>query len=277
MKHAQEPWKLTHDDGGRDCLALRDKDGHIVADIYGAENASRILACVNAGKIVTTEDLERYYNTGAGIDEALEEASLQDHLKAVQQRNQLQATIGQIADELALEDHERGAGQILSALMRLKSGKTSVAVPEVLELDVFSNSHDEGYVNGWNACRDELLATVPEQGSLGLDVPEEVLKDAARWKIIKQLASEDGGQALSILIMYCGLTECDTVALDAAIDKVIAENAAASKPEGVMHDRSLPASRRAGDPHPTVRYSPRRHQPRLLFLRRGHDAMPHGA
>lgn len=167
MKHAQEPWQLTHDDGGRDHPALRDKDGHIVADIHGAENARRILACVNACKIVTTEELERYYNTGAGIDEALEEASLKDHLKAVQQRNHLQATIGQIADELALEDHERGGGQILSALMRLKSGKTSVVVPEALKLDVFSNSHDEGYVNGWNACRAELLAAaLPGNGPL---------------------------------------------------------------------------------------------------------------
>lgn len=38
-----------------------------------------------------------------------------------------------------------------------------VTVPEALQLDVFSNSHDEGYVNGWNACRAELLTTTPVQ------------------------------------------------------------------------------------------------------------------
>ncbi|EEG08197.1 hypothetical protein [Pseudogulbenkiania ferrooxidans] len=94
--------------------------------------------------------------------------------------------------------------------------------------------------SGWSLADDQSgtviteLATLavqpatptPEQAQLGLDVPDAVLKDAARWQIIKQLASENGGQALSILVMYCGLTECDTAALDAAIDKVIAENAA---------------------------------------------------
>ncbi|WP_227105194.1 hypothetical protein [Chromobacterium rhizoryzae] len=55
--------------------------------------ARRVAAAWNACKSVATEDLERYYETGAGIDEALEEAGLQDHLKAVQQRDLLLAAL----------------------------------------------------------------------------------------------------------------------------------------------------------------------------------------
>lgn len=157
MGNTQISWELTHDEGGLVAPVLRNKDGQIIAD------TRRILACLHACEIVSTEDLERYYNTGRSIDEALEEAGLQDHLKAVQAVNRLQTTLGQIADVLALEDHERCAEKILAALMRLKVSKPSLAIPEALELDVFSNSHDEGYVNGFNACRAELLANQTAQ------------------------------------------------------------------------------------------------------------------
>ncbi|WP_024303352.1 hypothetical protein [Pseudogulbenkiania sp. MAI-1] len=89
----------------------------------------------------------------------------------------------------------------------------------------------EGQASGITPERwGRILAAIENPEPPATAVPDDVAKDAARWQIIKQLASEDGGQALSILVMYCGLTECDTVALDAAIDKVIAENA--SKPKG---------------------------------------------
>jgi len=67
------------------------------------------------------------------------------------------------------------------------------------------------------------------QHELNLPVPDDVLKDAARWKFIKQIASEDGGKALSVLVMYCGLTECDTDELDSAIDKAMHEAADAEQ------------------------------------------------
>jgi hypothetical protein len=48
MSSSPEPWKLSFDDGGPEGPALRDSQGHIVADIWGAENGRRIVACVNA-------------------------------------------------------------------------------------------------------------------------------------------------------------------------------------------------------------------------------------
>lgn len=60
----------------------------------------RIAACLNACKSVSTEDLERYYETGAGIDEALEEAGLQAHIKAIQQCDQLLAALVKARREL---------------------------------------------------------------------------------------------------------------------------------------------------------------------------------
>lgn len=96
-----------------------------IAGPTGEENARRIVACVNACAGINTEDLERYYNAGGGIDEALEEASLCAHVKAVQQRDELLkarqvlgaevATLRQQCDELLealhlalpfVEDHE---------------------------------------------------------------------------------------------------------------------------------------------------------------------------
>ncbi len=66
------------------------------------ENLRRLCACWNACQSVSTEDLERYYNTGGGIDEALQEASLRSHVLAVQQRDELLKTLRHI--ELAAMD-----------------------------------------------------------------------------------------------------------------------------------------------------------------------------
>lgn len=55
--------------------------------------ARRIAASLNACEGVPTEDLERYYNTGAGIDKAMEEASLRDQLAVQKQRDQLLAAL----------------------------------------------------------------------------------------------------------------------------------------------------------------------------------------
>lgn len=56
--HQPEPWKLTFDDGGPEDPALRDKEGVIIADVYGSANGRRIVACVNACKGIQNEVLE---------------------------------------------------------------------------------------------------------------------------------------------------------------------------------------------------------------------------
>jgi hypothetical protein len=61
--------------------------GHSVDTIIA--NARRLAACWNACDGISTDDLEQYYGCQGGIDAALEEASLQDHLSAVVQRNEL--------------------------------------------------------------------------------------------------------------------------------------------------------------------------------------------
>ena len=54
-------------------------------------NARRLAACWNACDGIPTETLERYYGDQGGIDAALEEASLRDHAKAVQERDDLKS------------------------------------------------------------------------------------------------------------------------------------------------------------------------------------------
>lgn len=53
-----EPLALTFDDGGPENPALRDKDGEVIADVFGAEKGRRIVACVNACAGIDTEALE---------------------------------------------------------------------------------------------------------------------------------------------------------------------------------------------------------------------------
>jgi len=76
-----------------------DADGDEIARELFGEHARRIVACVNACAGISTEDLERHYNAGGGIDEAMEEASLQDHVIAVQQRGELLALVRRISDQ----------------------------------------------------------------------------------------------------------------------------------------------------------------------------------
>lgn len=65
------------------------------------QHERRIAACLNACQSVSTEDLERYYETGAGIDEALEEASLRNQIKTAQEKDQLLAATQKIMARLA--------------------------------------------------------------------------------------------------------------------------------------------------------------------------------
>lgn len=60
-----------------------------VADAMDEMTARRIAACWNACEGIPTDTLERYYGDQGGIDAALDEASLRDHTKAIQQRDQM--------------------------------------------------------------------------------------------------------------------------------------------------------------------------------------------
>ena len=63
---SKEPWQLTFDDGGPENPALRDADGYIIADVYGAHHGRRIVACINACTGVPTEALQSWINPPAG-------------------------------------------------------------------------------------------------------------------------------------------------------------------------------------------------------------------
>ncbi len=99
-KHTLGPLELYQVGDSIECLCPADENGQSIltiveegftkfAAVYNDADARRIVACWNACKGISTEDLERYYNTGGGIDEALQEASLRSHVLAVQQRDEL--------------------------------------------------------------------------------------------------------------------------------------------------------------------------------------------
>ena len=79
-----------------------------------AANARRLVACWNACEDISTEDLEHYYNAGGGIDEALEEACLQDHALVVQQRNLLLLALWKIAQTKNIESTHIVAHEAIS-------------------------------------------------------------------------------------------------------------------------------------------------------------------
>lgn len=64
--HQPEPWKLTFDDGGPENPALRDREGVIIADVYGNANGRRIVACVNACEGISDEALDNWMNPPDG-------------------------------------------------------------------------------------------------------------------------------------------------------------------------------------------------------------------
>ncbi|UXY13827.1 hypothetical protein N8I74_10885 [Chitiniphilus purpureus] len=83
-------------------------DGPTIALNVGDQYACRIVACWNACEGISTEDLERYYNTGSGIDEAIENASLRDQLAIQKQRDQLLAAL-----EKAVAQLDNSNGEII--------------------------------------------------------------------------------------------------------------------------------------------------------------------
>lgn len=73
-----------------------------LATMYSEEDARRLVACVNACAGIPTEDLERYYNAGSGLDEAMEEASLRDQVCVVRQRNELLQALSELTSTVGL-------------------------------------------------------------------------------------------------------------------------------------------------------------------------------
>lgn len=96
----QHPFRILQDDGRPVMAALGGGHENPFTPEENYARARRTVATWNACKSVSTEDLERYYETGAGIDKALEEAGLRDNLKAVQQRDQLLAALAKARREL---------------------------------------------------------------------------------------------------------------------------------------------------------------------------------
>lgn len=125
--NTQGPWRTDATAGFP--LDIHDHDNVLVARVQpcpAAHNvARRIVACVNACVGVSTEDLDRYYRAGGGIDQAMDEANLHDHVTAVQQRDQLLAALeGLLAvveeRDTPLSDPERIAAH--EAIAAVKGG-----------------------------------------------------------------------------------------------------------------------------------------------------------
>ena len=68
----------------------------------GWANARRIVACVNACEGIDTEQLERHYNAGGGIDSAMEESALRDQVAVCKQRDMLLEALECIANSQLL-------------------------------------------------------------------------------------------------------------------------------------------------------------------------------
>lgn len=121
----QHPYRILQDDGRPVMAAIGGGHEEPFTPEENYARARRVVAAWNACKSVSTRDLERYYETGAGIDEALEEASLQDHIKAVQQRDQLLAALEDMVahfDGKATTDDETFVGKARAAIAAAKGG-----------------------------------------------------------------------------------------------------------------------------------------------------------
>lgn len=98
-KHSNEPWAFSLTSPAFD--AITDADGNWLLEYttdddgihFKPEDMRRIAACVNACSGIATEDLERYYNAGGGIDEAMEEAGLRSHMAVIAERDELLAAL----------------------------------------------------------------------------------------------------------------------------------------------------------------------------------------
>ena len=68
-EHTPEPWKSIEEQfHGEVMNFIGDKDGGTIGEIYTKDDASRIVACVNACAGLPTEVLERYKLGVIGVD-----------------------------------------------------------------------------------------------------------------------------------------------------------------------------------------------------------------
>ncbi|MDD2728298.1 hypothetical protein [Malikia sp.] len=113
--------QITAADTGKE-IARATHFGHSVDTIIA--NARRLAACWNACDGISTDDLDRYYGCQAGIDAALEEASLQYQLSVVVQRNELLEALE--LDHLLLSGANMNRSvvnkKVLSAIAKAKGG-----------------------------------------------------------------------------------------------------------------------------------------------------------
>lgn len=133
--HQPEPWKLTYDDGGAEDPALRDKDGHIVADVFGSANGHRIVACVNACAGISNEMLDAWMNPPEGMFGAPHGPwthhirILADSGKKIAQKSEQRLAALKIAEEFitGFEDDEtqEGIGEKLAAIRTAITETTS--------------------------------------------------------------------------------------------------------------------------------------------------------
>ena len=85
-EHTPEPWKSIEEQfHGEVMNFIGDKDGGTIGEIYTEDDASRIVACVNACAGLPTEVLERYKLGVIGVD----------YKSTKQQRDELLAALEQ--------------------------------------------------------------------------------------------------------------------------------------------------------------------------------------
>lgn len=101
QKHTPEPWPAFTDI----CQPATPHPESPAIAMLSWDDYIRARACVNACAGIETEDLERHYNAGGGIDSAMEEAALRDNVKVWQQRDQLRAALKAIADPHKVPSH----------------------------------------------------------------------------------------------------------------------------------------------------------------------------
>lgn len=99
-------------------------------------NARRLVASWNACEGIPTNILEQHYGDAGGIDAALNEASLCDHLKAIQQRDELLAALKSV---LSLVDRDapqlsgKTIGAARAAIAKAEGGATSQPAQPVVQ------------------------------------------------------------------------------------------------------------------------------------------------
>lgn len=179
----------------------------------------RIAACLNACQSVSTEDLERHYETGAGIDEALEEAGLQDHLKAVHQRDQLLAALKAITDPNQVASHGdpsvlRNYARAAIAAAELSGNSGQLTAAEAAQ-PVVHGPYDVAFIGAgvWAGIPDELppelvgkkvwLLTQPPASAQPVAVPEgdrTLAHDMALLELIGKIAPELDGSIADVQV-----------------------------------------------------------------------------